>query len=127
VRYGFATGTEKAPGLMQIEHVVEKPGVGKIDSDYALVSGYLYEPVIFDAIEEAMKRLAAENSGRELVYVDALNILLEQKHTMYALEIENGTYYDCGNKLEYLKTVVEFGLRHPDTKDGFAAFIKSIS
>ncbi len=125
-RYGFATGTEKAPGVLAIEHVVEKPGAGNVNSDYALVSGYLYEPVIFDAIEEAMKRLASEGSSRELVYVDALNILLEQKHQLLALEIQNGKYYDCGNKLDYLKTVVEFGLKHPDTKDGFAAFIKSL-
>ncbi len=125
-RYGFATGSEKAPGLMQIEHVVEKPGVGKIDSDYALVSGYLYEPVIFDAIAEAMKRLEKEGSGRELVYVDALNILLEDKHELFALEIQNGTYYDCGNKLDYLKTVVEFGLKHPDTKAGFTEFIRTL-
>lgn len=125
-RYGFATGTEKAPGLMRIEHVVEKPGPGVIDSDYALVSGYLYEPVIFEAIETAMKQLAGGPPGRELVYVDALNILLEQNHDIYALEIQNGTYYDCGNKLDYLKTVVEFGLTHPDTKDGFTAFINSL-
>lgn len=126
-RYGFATGTEKAPGLLKIDSVVEKPGVGKVDSDYALVSGYLYEPAIFDAIGAAMKQLEQERSGRELVYVDALNILLTQGHEIFALEIENGTYYDCGNKLEYLKTVVEFGLKHPDTKDGFADFIRHIS
>ncbi len=125
-RYGFATGTEKAPGLMRIEHVVEKPGPGVINSDYALVSGYLYEPVIFEAIEQAMKLLDGAHPGRELVYVDALNILLEKNHDIYALEIQNGKYYDCGNKLDYLKTVVEFGLKHPDTKDGFAEFIKTL-
>lgn len=125
-RYGFATGTEKAPGVLKIEHVVEKPGAGAIDSDYALVSGYLYEPVIFDAIEEAMRKLEEEKSGRELVYVDALNIMLARGQELLAVEIQDGTYYDCGNKLEYLKTVVEFGLKHPDTKDGFADFIKAL-
>lgn len=125
-RYGFATGTEKVPGLMRVEHVVEKPGAGVIDSDYALVSGYLYEPVIFEAIEASMKMLDDSHPGRELVYVDALKILLEQNHDIYALEIRNGTYYDCGNKLDYLKTVVEFGLKHPDTKDGFAEFIRGL-
>ncbi len=125
-RYGFATGTEKAPGVLQIEHVVEKPGVGGVDSDYALVSGYLYEPIIFDAIEQTMRRHAESGATGEVVYVDALNILLEQKHTLLALQIQNGTYYDCGNKLDYLKTVVEFGLKHPDTKDGFAEFIKKL-
>jgi UTP--glucose-1-phosphate uridylyltransferase len=125
-RYGFATGNERSPGLLHIEHVVEKPGAGAIDSDYALVSGYLYEPVIFDAIERSMRELESAGGGRELVYIDALNILLAEKRDLFALEIQNGTYYDCGNKLDYLKTVVEFGLKHPDTKDGFQKFIRTI-
>ena len=125
-RYGFAGGTETADGLLKIDHVVEKPGIGGIDSDYALVSGYLYEPVIFDAIEQAMKDLEAEDSNRELVYTDALNILLKGGHTAYALEIKNGTYHDCGNKLEYLKTVVEFALKHPDLRGKFRDFLKEL-
>ena len=125
-RYGFATGTEEAPGLLKIKKVVEKPGLGGIDSDYAMVSGYLYEPSIFDAIEESMEVLAAENSHRELVYTDALDILIKQGHTAYALEIKNGRYHDCGNKLEYLKTVVEFGLKHPDLNGHFRDFLKHL-
>ncbi len=73
-----------------------------------------------------MRKLEEEKSGRELVYVDALNIMLARGQELLAVEIQDGTYYDCGNKLEYLKTVVEFGLKHPDTKDGFADFIKAL-
>lgn len=125
-RYGFATGTEKSPGLLKIERVVEKPGAGNIESDYAIVSGALYEPDIFDAIARSMKTLEQEGFPRELVYVDALSLMLADNRDIYALEIR-GTYYDCGNKLEYLKTVVEFGLQHPETKDGFRAFLKQQS
>jgi UTP--glucose-1-phosphate uridylyltransferase len=125
-RYGYAEGTEEEPGLLKIKRVVEKPGVGGIDSDYAMVSGYLYEPVIFDAIEKAMKDLAPELAHRELVYTDALNILLAEGKTAYALEIK-GTYHDCGNKLDYLKTVVEFGLKHPDINGNFRDFLKGLS
>lgn len=125
-RYGFATGGQVDGGI-KIEQIVEKPGVGRIDSDYALVSGSLYTPDIFPAIEEAMKRLEQENTPRELVYVDAVNVLLEQKKDCYAVEIKNGKYYDCGNKLEYLKAVVEFGLKHDDLRDDFAKFLKNIN
>jgi UTP--glucose-1-phosphate uridylyltransferase len=45
---------------------------------------------------------------------------------LYAVEIENGKYYDTGNKLEYMKTVVELGLQHPDIKDEFAKFLKEL-
>lgn len=125
-RYGFASGKEEVPGLLKIDKVVEKPGKDGINSNYALVSGYLYEPSIFDAIEQAMEELAAENSHRELVYTDALDILLKEGHTAYALEIRNGTYHDCGNKLEYLKTVVEFGLKHPELNGDFRDFLKDL-
>jgi UTP--glucose-1-phosphate uridylyltransferase len=125
-RYGYAVGQEQEPGLLKIEQVVEKPGAGRIKSDYALIGGAVYGPEMFDAIEESMRRKAEGNTPSELVYVDAVNILLEQKKDCFALEIKNGKYYDCGNKLEYLKTVVEFGLKHEELKDEFAAYLKSL-
>ncbi len=125
-RYAFAKGVEVGSGHLKIEQIIEKPGVGIIDSDYGLVSGSLYGPEMFNAIEEAMHRLEKDNVPRELVYVDAVNILLEQKRDCYAVEIVNGKYYDCGNKLEYLKAVVEFGLKHDELRDDFAAYLKNM-
>lgn len=124
-RYGFATGSEVEGGI-KIDTIVEKPGAGRIDSDYALVSGSLYTADMFDAIEEAMHRHEQNNTPGELVYIDAVNVLLEQQKDCYAVEIQNGKYYDCGNKLEYIKAVVEFGLKHDEIKDDFAAFLKTL-
>ena len=42
----------------------------------------------------------------------------------YACEIKNGTYYDTGDKLEYLKTVVDFGLRHEDMGDALRNYLR---
>jgi len=125
-RYGYAEGAEVSPGLLKIDQVVEKPGTGRIKSDYAVVSGAVYGPEMFGAIEEAMRRKDQENTPGELVYLDAVNILLEQKKPCFALEIKNGKYYDCGNKLDYLKTVVEFGLKHEDLKVDFAEYLKHL-
>lgn len=125
-RYGFASGKEVEKGVLKIDKIVEKPGVGKIDSDYAVVSGYLFEPSILDAIEEVMKKNERINDGRELMYTDALSILLGQGKACYALEIEGGKYYDCGNKLEYLKAVVEFGLRHADLRNDLIEYLKGL-
>lgn len=125
-RYAYATG-EAVDGGIKIDSIIEKPGAGKIDSDFAIVSGSLYGPEMFDAIEEAMARHENQNTPGELVYVDAVKILLEQNKDCYAVEIKDGKYYDCGNKLEYLKAVVEFGLKHNDLKDDFSEFLKQIS
>jgi UTP--glucose-1-phosphate uridylyltransferase len=126
-RYGYAGGKEIKPGILSIDEIIEKPGVGMIDSDYALIGGSVYEPEMFNAIEEAMRRLEHDNTPRELVYIDAVNILLERGKACHAVEIQGGRYHDCGNKLEYLKTVVEYGLRHGDLKDGFGEYLKSLS
>ena len=125
-RYGYAAGKEIKPGVMKIDQVIEKPGVGMIDSDYAVISGSLYQPEMFEAIEEAGRRLQESNTPRELVYLDAVSILLEQGKDCYAVEIKNGVYRDCGSKLEYLKTVVEYGLKHEDLSKDFAEYLKKL-
>lgn len=125
-RYGYAAGKELSAGVLKIDEVVEKPGPGMIDSDFAVISGSIYGPEMFEAIEEAQRRLESDNTPKELVYLDAVKILLEQQRDCYAIEIKNGKYHDCGNKLEYLKTVVEFGLKHPELKEEFGEYLKKL-
>lgn len=125
-RYGYAIGREAGPGLLKVDQFIEKPGPGRIKSDYAVIAGFAFGPEMFGAIEEAMRRLEQENTPRELVYIDALNILLEQGKACYAKEIAGGVYRDCGNKLEYLKTVVEYGLKHEDLKEKFGEYLKNL-
>jgi len=43
---------------------------------------------------------------------------------VYAYEIKNGKYYDCGNKLEYLKANLEFALASPEYQEEILKFIK---
>lgn len=126
-RYGYAAGARTGNGALKIEQLVEKPGKPLENDHTAVVSGLVLGPEFFPAMEEALKRHEAKNTPDELVYVDAINILLEQNKDCYALEIKDGRYYDCGNKLEYLKAVVEFGLKHEDMKDEFSKFLKAIS
>jgi UTP--glucose-1-phosphate uridylyltransferase len=125
-RYGYAAGKKVRDGVLKIEQIIEKPGIGMIDSDFALIGGSVYEPEMFNAIEESMKRLESNNTPGELVYVDAINILMERERACHAVEIQGGKWYDCGNKLEYLKTVVEYGLKHDDLKEDFAEYLKKI-
>jgi UTP--glucose-1-phosphate uridylyltransferase len=129
-RYAYATGTDTGDGAVKVDRIIEKPGAGAISSNRAIVSGGIYGPEMFAAIEEAGRRLAAEvaagGTARELVYVDAVNVLLEQGRDVYSVEIKGGTYHDCGNKLEYLKTVVEFGLKHEDLHEEFAEFLRNL-
>lgn len=125
-RYGYAAGRQVKEGLLEVDRLIEKPGIGNIDSDFAVIGGAVYEPAMFEAIEEVTKNVLKSNTPREVVYIDALNLLLEQKKKCYALEIKNGKYFDCGDKLEYLKAVVEFGLKHEDLHAEFGEFLKNL-
>jgi UTP--glucose-1-phosphate uridylyltransferase len=125
-RYGYAIGQEVEPGVLKASKTIEKPGVGTTDSDYAIVSGFLFGPDMVPAIGEAMKRLEESNYRDELWYNNGVNILLEQQKDVYAVEIKGGKFHDCGNKLEYLKTVVEFGLKHEELAKDFKAYLDSL-
>ena len=124
-RYGYALGSEIKKGLMHISSVVEKPGT-KVASDLALIGGAVYGPEMFDALDEALRLLELEKTNREFYYIDGLNVLLSQKKNCYGLEIQNARWYDCGDKLEYLKTVVEFGLKHEDLREDFSQYLKNL-
>lgn len=125
-RYGYAIGKEIEAGVVAIDQFLEKPGIGVTDSPYAIVGGYVFSPDIFPAMEQAVQNLEKKNTPGELYWADGMNIMLAEGKQTYAVEIQNGRYYDCGNKLEYLKAVVEFGLRHGELKDDFRKFLKEI-
>jgi UTP--glucose-1-phosphate uridylyltransferase len=122
-RYGFAGGKEIKPGLMEIKDLIEKPGKAKAPSDLATVSGFLFTPDIFTYLK---KSLAFLKPGQELWYNDAIKLMLADGKKVMVKEIQNGKYFDTGNKMEYLKTVVEFALKHPEIKDEFRAFLKTV-
>lgn len=125
-RYGYAIGKEIEAGVVAIDQFLEKPGIGVTDSPYAIVGGYVFSPDIFPAMEQAVQNLEKKNTPGELYWADGMNIMLAEGKQTYAVEIQNGRYYDCGNKLEYLKAVVEFGLKHDDIKNDFSEFLKNL-
>jgi UTP--glucose-1-phosphate uridylyltransferase len=125
-RYGYAIGKEVEAGVVSIEKFIEKPGLGVTDSPYAVVGGYVFSPDIFPAMEEAIAKLDQSNAQAELYWADGMNIMLAAGKQAYAVELQNSRYYDCGNKLEYLKAVVEFGLKHDDMKTEFSEFLKNL-
>jgi UTP--glucose-1-phosphate uridylyltransferase len=122
-RYGFAGGHTLRDGLIDVDTIIEKPGKQNAPSDLANVSGSLFTSEIFDYLDRALENL---QEGSELYYNDALKLMLNDKKHVLAAEIKGGKYYDTGNKLEYLKTVIEFGLQHPDIRDPFKKFIKDL-
>jgi UTP--glucose-1-phosphate uridylyltransferase len=109
-RYGFAAGREIRPGVIAADNIIEKPGKEAAPSDLATVSGGLFTADIFEYLSRAQAEL---QEGHELYYNDALKLMAKEGHKIIAAEIGDGHYYDAGDKLEYLKTVMDFGLADP--------------
>lgn len=123
-KYGYVGGKQVADGVMEVSEFIEKPGPDKAPSDLAVVSGFLFTPDIFDALERAVGETIEK--GKELYYVDGVNKMMEDGKKVHAVEIKNAKYYDCGSKIGYLKTVVDHGLEHEDTNGEFRDYLKSL-
>lgn len=123
-RYGYAGGKEVEDGIIDVQKIVEKPGSKKkAPSDLATVSGFIITPDIFGYLDKALENL---QEGDELYYNDALKLMLEDGKKIMAVEIKGGRYYDTGNKLEYLKTVIEFALKHKDLNGDIREHLKKL-
>ncbi len=119
-RYGIAQLKPVAGNVSQILRIIEKPDPKDAPSNIATHGAYILPPSIFPILENLKP-----GKGGELWLVDAIDQLIEQE-PVYTVEIKNGRYYDTGNKLEYLKTVVELALEHPEINGDFRQFLKGL-
>jgi UTP--glucose-1-phosphate uridylyltransferase len=122
-KYGFAGGTEVAPGVIDVDQVIEKPGKDNAPSDLAANSAYLFTPDIFDSLR---KSLATKDDSSELYFNDGLKVMLAEGKKVYVAEIKGGKYYDAGSKLGYLQTVVDFALENPEIGPDFKKYLENI-
>lgn len=120
-RYGIAEVEEVSGNIFKIKNIVEKPDPDKAPSHLATHGGYILPPEIFEIL-----RKQKPGTGGEIYLPEAIDELIKTGYPVYTCVIENGKYYDTGNKLEYLKTVIEFGLQHPDINGEFRKFLKEL-
>ncbi len=121
-RYGYVAGEEVSPGLVDMTTIVEKPGSREsAPSDLASVSGYVFEPALLQYLQ---KNLETYEGKGEFMIQDAMQQMINDGRHIYGCEIKDGTYYDTGNPLEYLKTVFEFALQRDDIAPALTEFMK---
>lgn len=118
-RYGIADIKKIEDNVFEIKNIVEKPEPNKAPSNLALLGGYILPPEIF----EVLKKTKAGKGG-EIWLVDAINALKRRGIPLYACEIENGKYYDCGNKLEFIKATIDFALKHKEIGKDLKKYLK---
>lgn len=121
VRYGIADVEQVAEGVYRIKKIVEKPSPERAPSNLATHGAYILPAEIFDIL-----RNQKPGTGGEIYLPEAIDELIKTGYPVFACEIENGKYFDTGNKLEYMKTVVQFGLKHPDLNGEFRRFLQEL-
>ncbi|HWU69145.1 MAG TPA: UTP--glucose-1-phosphate uridylyltransferase GalU [Stenotrophobium sp.] len=118
--YGVVDVKPIGKGLGEVRRIVEKPRPEDAPSDQAVVGRYILTPRIFKLLEHTQR-----GAGGEIQLTDAISMLL-QEQTVLAHEFD-GTRYDCGSKLGYLKANVELGLKHPELSGDFRKYLGQLT
>lgn len=119
-KYGIIAGKNIAPRVWRITGSVEKPKPEKAPSDLMIVVKYVLTPDFFDYIAKVKPAPNGE------IYPNlAIEKYVRDGKRFYGYEIK-GEYYDCGDKLGYMKAAVNFALRHPEIGKGFKKYLKNL-
>ncbi|MGQ9477402.1 MAG: UTP--glucose-1-phosphate uridylyltransferase GalU [Candidatus Bipolaricaulia bacterium] len=119
-RYGIIKGQKVDERLYRVEDLVEKPRPSEAPSRLAVIGRYILSPAIFGILSETPPGV-----GGEVQLTDGLRRLcrIEPMHA-YLFE---GERYDIGDKLGYLKAIIEMALRHEDVKDELSRYISGLN
>lgn len=118
-KYGILDAEEVREGVYRIRDLVEKPSPENAPSRLGIMGRYIITPRIFDILAET-----GPGAGGEIQLTDALKVLCREE-PMYGLAF-SGQRYDVGDKLGYLKAMVEFALDRPDLAVEFGDYLRSI-
>jgi UTP--glucose-1-phosphate uridylyltransferase len=108
------------PNLFQVSQLIEKPTAHEAPSNLAIVGRYVLSHKVFASLE-SLSNYAAE----ELQLTDAINHMLHNNERVFAYKI-NGTRFDIGTPLGWLKAAVMFALQDESYSALFRTFLKEI-
>ncbi|MFQ5899187.1 MAG: UTP--glucose-1-phosphate uridylyltransferase GalU [Candidatus Methylomirabilia bacterium] len=119
-RYGVIHPKALGGNVYEVLDLVEKPAPEEAPSDLAIIGRYVLTPEIFPILA----RTRPDPRG-EVQLTDGLRTLRRER-PLYAVEFQ-GTRYDTGDKLGFLKATVEFALERPDLGEPFKSYLKSLT
>ncbi len=118
-QYGIVSSTNLEADVERVNGIIEKPMPEVAPSTLAVVGRYILTPRIFHHLAHVKP-----GAGGEIQLTDGIAaLMLEEQLLAYRF---NGIRYDCGSKLGYLQAQVAFGLKHPELRDEFAAYLATV-
>lgn len=108
--------------VVRVTDLVEKPPADEAPSNWAVIGRYVIDPAVFEVLENT-----PPGRGNEIQLTDALRTLAgrgsDQGGPVHGV-LFRGRRYDTGNKLDYLRTVVQFAADRPDLAPEFLPWLK---
>lgn len=118
-RYGVIKGSPVTDNLYLLQDFVEKPAPEEAPSNLVIASRYVLTPDIFTYLGKTTR-----GKNNEIQLTDAMRQLVRSR-AMYALRFA-GVRYDIGNKLDFIKTNLIFGLKQKDLTKPLRSFVQSL-
>ena len=122
-KYGIIKGTEidLDKSVYRVEDIIEKPSLEEAPSDMGAVGRYILTPEIFNCIKKT-----STGEGNEIQLTDAIKMLItKEKKDVYAYKFK-GKRYDAGDKLGYVKAIVDFALERGELKPEIEEYFRDI-
>jgi UTP--glucose-1-phosphate uridylyltransferase len=122
--YGIATvEATDLDDVVKITSLVEKPASGTAPSNLAVIGRYVLQPEIFPILEATKP-----GSGGEIQLTDGLNALAtgDIAGGVYGV-VFSGRRYDTGDRLDYLKAIVQVASSRDDLGPDFLAWLRQFT
>jgi len=116
--YGCVRANSIADRVYEVTDLVEKPKREEAPSDLAIIGRYILTPEIFPILEKQ-----EPGKGGEIQLTDAI-LELSKEQTVYGFQFE-GTRYDCGHKLGFLKATIDMALKREDLGRDLEEFLRA--
>lgn len=118
-RYGIVDGKMIHDRLYSVNSLVEKPKVENAPSNIAIMGRYILNPKIFEILENQKP-----GAGGEIQLTDAI-ATLNMHEAVYAYNFE-GTRYDVGEKLGFIKSTIEMALKNDLLEEELMMYLEDL-
>jgi UTP--glucose-1-phosphate uridylyltransferase len=121
--YGVAAVEETGEDdVVRVTDLVEKPAPQDAPSNWIIIGRYVCDPSVFGVLEET-----PPGRGGEIQLTDALKVLAQRDPAdgggVHGV-LFRGRRYDTGNKVDYLRTLVQFACERPDVAGEFVPWLR---
>ncbi|MBU4465671.1 MAG: UTP--glucose-1-phosphate uridylyltransferase GalU [Actinobacteria bacterium] len=121
-QYGVAVvETTDNPDVVKITGMVEKPTAEEAPSNLAVIGRYVLAPAVFDVLEHTQP-----GKGGEIQLTDALQEMATSEPGVYGV-VFRGRRYDTGDKLDYIKAIVQLAADRDDLGPALRPWFKEFA